>query len=116
MNFYEVVYITRPDVATNQVDQSAQRFTDVVTSREGKIITTEQWGLRTLAYTIRKHKKGYYTMLGIQAGAEALQELERLLNLSDDVVRHHVVKVDHLTEEPSAMLKQKSSTTDEDAA
>ncbi len=116
MNAYEVVYITRPDVATNQVDQNAKRFAEAVTSHAGRVITTEQWGLRTLAYPIRKHKKGYYTLLGVQANGDALRELERILNLSDDVIRHHVVKMDALTAEPSVMMKHKNNPIDDEAA
>jgi small subunit ribosomal protein S6 len=113
MAFYELITIVRPDVPTTTVDTIVTKITDVLKKHKGKVIKTEQWGLRTLAYKINKHAKGYYTMLGIQvSGAEALQDLEYQLKLSEDVIRFMTVKVEDLSKEPSAILKAKSRLDD----
>lgn len=101
---YEVVFIVRPDVASNHADLIGEKFAEVVKDKGGKVITTEQWGLRTLAYRVKKHKKGYYVMLGIEANGDLIAELERQLRLSDDVIRFLSVRNDDLTAEPSVML------------
>ncbi|MBI1309184.1 MAG: 30S ribosomal protein S6 [Proteobacteria bacterium] len=109
MAFYELTTIIRPDVPTTTVDAVADKVADIVKKHKGKVIKAEQWGLRTLAYPIKKHKKGYYTMAGISlTGAAALQDLEYQLKLSDEVIRFLTVKVEEVSKEPSAMLKAKN--------
>lgn len=106
---YELTYIIRPDVPTTQIDAVATKLTDLVKKHKGKVAKAEQWGLRPLAYPINKHKKGYYTMLGLTLnGGEGLPELENQLKLSDDVIRFMSVKVAEHPKEPSAMLKAKT--------
>jgi small subunit ribosomal protein S6 len=117
MAFYELTYIIRPDVPTTTVDTVATKVADLVKKHKGKVIKAEQWGLRTLAYPIKKHKKGYYSMAGISlTGAEGLNDIEYQLKLSDDVVRFMTVKVDEISKEPSAMLKAKNRTGEGDDA
>lgn len=117
MAFYEVTYIIRPDVPTTTVDAVAAKMADVVKKHKGKLVKSEQWGLRTLAYSIKKHRKGYYTMLGISMnGAEGINDLEYQLKLSDDVIRFMTVKVDEISKEPSAILKAKNRMGDMDGA
>lgn len=109
MAFYELTYIIRPDVPTTTVDTVATKVSDLVKKHKGKVIKAEQWGLRSLAYPIKKHKKGYYSMAGISmTGAEGLNDIEYQLKLSDDVIRFMTVKVDEISKEPSAMLKAKN--------
>lgn len=109
MAFYELTYIIRPDVPTTTVDAVANKVADLVKKHKGKIVKTEQWGLRTLAYPIKKHRKGYYSMAGLSlSGAEALADIEYQLKLSDEVVRFMTIAVDDISKEPSAMLKAKN--------
>jgi small subunit ribosomal protein S6 len=109
MAFYELTYIIRPDVPTTQVDAVANKVGDLVKKHKGKVVKTEQWGLRTLAYPIKKHRKGYYTMLGLSlSGAEAVNDIEYQLKLADDVVRFMTIAVEDISKEPSAMLKAKN--------
>ena len=109
MAFYEVVTIVRPDVSSQHVEQVAKKFEEVATSNGAKLIKTEQWGLRTLAYRVNKHRKGYYTMYGLEAdtSSKALAELERQFRLSDDIIRHLAIKVDELDAEPSVQMQKK---------
>jgi small subunit ribosomal protein S6 len=116
MAFYELTYIIRPDVPTTQVDALLNKVTDVVKKHKGKVVKAEQWGLRTLAYAIKKHRKGYYTMLGLSLnGQEAVTDLEYQLKLSDDVIRFMTIAVDDISKEPSAMLKAKNRMGEDDA-
>ncbi len=109
MALYEIVTIVRPDVSSQHVEQVAKKFEEVATSNGAKLIKTEQWGLRTLAYRVNKHRKGYYTMYGIEADTtgKALPELERQMRLSDDIIRHLAIRVDELSEEPSVQMQKK---------
>ena len=104
MSNYEVVFIVRPDVATTQVDALTKKFSDVVTSQDGKVAKTESWGLRSLAYRVKKHRKGYYVMLAVQGNGDMVNEVERQLRINDDVIRFLSIRVDELDEKPSIMM------------
>lgn len=108
MAFYELTYIIRPDVPTTHVDSLLNKITDVVKKNKGKVVKSEQWGLRTLAYPIKKHKKGYYTYVGLSMPGEGLTDTEHQLKLSDDIIRFMTVKVEDLGKEPTAMMKAKN--------
>ena len=114
MAFYEVVFIVRPDVATTQVDQLTSRMAELITKQDGKVMKTENWGLRTLAYRVRKYKKGYYVMLGADLPGSAVAEIERNLKLADDVIRFHTIRVEEMDETPSVMMKFKARNFDAD--
>lgn len=118
MAFYELVTIVRPDVPTNQVETVNQKITDLVTKHEGKVVKTETWGLRTLAYRINKHKKGYYTMLALDMPGAAVAPLEQQMKLNEDIIRFHTIKMDAISQEPSVMMKFKARAFDkgDDAA
>lgn len=116
MAFYELTYIIRPDVPTTQVDAVLGKVNDIVKKHRGKVVKTEQWGLRTLAYPVNKHKRGYYTHLGLSLGGEAIGDLEHQLKLSDDIVRFMTVAVDEVSKEPSAVMKAKARMGDDVAA
>lgn len=107
MSLYEVVFIVRPDVATTQVDAITKRITDRIEAGEGRIVKSENWGLRSLAYSIKKHSKGYYTMLCCDMPGAVVAEIEHMMKLSDDVIRFLTIKVDAITDDPSLMLKAK---------
>jgi small subunit ribosomal protein S6 len=104
-SLYEVVFITRPDVATDRVSSLTERYSKLVTDAKGKVIKTEQWGLRTLAYTMNKHRKGYYTLLGCQMPGSVVTEMERQMKLSDDVIRFMTVKVEEISDKPSPVSR-----------
>ncbi|WP_119422146.1 30S ribosomal protein S6 [Desertibaculum subflavum] len=104
MAFYENVFIVRQDVSATQVETLANEFGEIVKQNGGEVKKVEPWGLRSLAYRIRKNRKGHYMLLGIDAPAAALAELERNQRLHDDVIRYLTVKVDAIEEGPSAVL------------
>jgi small subunit ribosomal protein S6 len=104
MAFYENVFIVRQDVSATQVETLANEFGEIVKQNGGEVKKLEPWGLRSLAYRIRKNRKGHYMLLGIEAPPAALAELERNQRLHDDVIRYLTVKVDGIEEGPSAVL------------
>lgn len=115
MSFYEHVFIARQDLAPAQVEELTNKYAGVIESMGGKVTKREDWGLRNLAYRIKKNRKGYYVLMNIDASAEAVKEMERLIRIDEDIIRHLTVKVDQLEEGPSVMLAPKSSRKSEDS-
>lgn len=107
MAFYEHVVITRPDISPQQVDALVEDIQKLVDEKEGKVAKTEYWGLRNLAYPINKSRKGHYSLLNIDAPADAIHELERRHRINEDVIRFLTIRVDELSEEPSPVLSRK---------
>ncbi|MBI1363035.1 MAG: 30S ribosomal protein S6 [Proteobacteria bacterium] len=108
MAFYEIVFIVRPDVSNQQAEQLAEKFGTAVAENGGKLIKSEYWGLRTLAYRVKKHRKGHYVMLGTSGEGEMVAEIERQLGLSDDVIRYLTIKVEEVTDQPSVQMQTRS--------
>ena len=106
MPYYECVFIARQDIATPQVEALTKTVSDVLTANGGKVLKTEQWGLRNLAYKINKNKKGHYVLLNLDAPHAAVAEMERQMRLHEDIMRFLTVSVDKLEEGPSAMLRR----------
>jgi small subunit ribosomal protein S6 len=107
MAFYEHVVVTRPDISPQQVDALVEDITKIVTERKGKVGKTEYWGLRNLAYPIKKSRKAHYSLLNIDAPGDVIAELERRHRINEDVLRFLTVKVDKLSEEPSPVIARK---------
>jgi len=114
MRLYESVFIARQDITTAQVETMADEFAAIITSAGGSIKKREYWGLRSLAYRIKKNRKGHYSLLNINCPAAALTEMERNMRLHEDVLRYMSVRVDEHEEEPSVMMQSKSSRDDRD--
>ena len=112
MALYESTFVTRQDVSRADVTKLVDTFTDIVTQNGGKIVKHEYWGLRNLAYKIKKNRKGHYVMLALDAPHAAVKELERNIHLHEDIIRSLTVHVDSIEEGPSAMM-QKSTRDDE---
>ena len=106
MPYYEHVFLMRQDLAPQQVEAIIDQHRKIVEDAGGQVTKVENWGLRNLAYRIRKYRKAHYVLLNIDAPAAAVQELERIENLSDDVIRFLTVRVDELEEGPSAMMRR----------
>ncbi len=106
MPFYEHVYLARQDLAPAQVEGLTEAFSKVITDHQGEVKGTEYWGLRSLAYRIRKNRKAHYVLLNIEAPAAAVQELERQVALNEDVIRYQTIRVDELETEGSAMTRK----------
>ena len=107
MALYEHIFIARQDIQPQQVEAISNEMTQVITDNGGKVTKCEQWGLRTLAYRIKKYKKGHYVLFNIDAPAGAISELERKERLHEDVVRFMTIRVEKLEEGNSVMLRSR---------
>jgi small subunit ribosomal protein S6 len=107
MPFYENVFIARQDLSTAQVDALADQFTAIIKDKGGDVKKRESWGLRNLAFRIRKNRKGHYTLLNIDAPPAAIHEVERNMRLNEDVIRFLTIKVEALEEGQSAILQKR---------
>ena len=105
MPLYEHIFIARQDVSGAQVDQLVETFTGVVETGGGKVVATESWGLRNLAYRIKKNRKGHYVMMNLDAPSDVILELERQQRIHDDVLRYLTLRMDEHEELPSVMMQ-----------
>ena len=107
MPLYESVFIARQDISAGQVDTLADEMEKLISDNGGSVARREYWGLRNLAYRIRKNRKGHYVLMNIDAPHPAVAEMERQMRLHDDVVRFMTLRVDALDEAPSVMMQAK---------
>ena len=106
MSLYEHVFLARQDLSQAQVDALAEAATKIVEEREGKVIKTETWGLRTLTYKIQKNRKAHFVMLDIDASGDTIAELERQTRMNEDIIRYMTVRVDKHEVGPSVMMRK----------
>ena len=114
MPLYECVLIARNDVTEQQVDALAEQIAGQLEADGGGVRKREYWGLRSLAYRIKKNRKGHYLLLGLDAKPAFVVEMERQLRLNEDVLRFLTLRVDAIEEGPSAILSRKSEDRDRD--
>ncbi|HET6185026.1 MAG TPA: 30S ribosomal protein S6 [Acetobacteraceae bacterium] len=108
MPLYECVFIARNDVTQQQVEAIADSIGEQLTADGGEVKKREYWGLRNLAYRIKKNRKGHYMLLGLDAKPAFVTEMERQLGLNEDVLRFLTLRVNEIEEGPSAVLARKS--------
>jgi small subunit ribosomal protein S6 len=106
MPFYENIFIARQDISTAQVEALADTFANLVAENGGKVEKREYWGLRNLAYRIKKNRKGHYVLFNLDAPAGAVSELERNMRINEDVLRYLTIRVDELEAGQSAMMRR----------
>ncbi len=106
MALYEHIFLARQDLAQAQVDALAENAAKIITDHKGKVVKTESWGLRSLAYRIAKNRKAHYVMLEIDAPGDVVAELERQTNINEDVIRYMTIRTDALEEGPSVMMRK----------
>lgn len=106
MPLYEHVFLARQDLAQAQVDAITENATNIITEAKGKVVKTENWGLKSIAYRIAKNRKAHYVMLDIDAPASAIAELERQSNINEDIIRFLTIRVDSHEKGPSAMMRR----------
>ena len=108
MRLYESVFIARQDITSAQVEAMADEFAEIITTAGGSIKKREYWGLRSLAYRIKKNRKGHYVMFNLETGPEALREYERIMGLNEDVLRFLNLNIEEVEEGPSIMMQAKT--------
>ncbi len=109
MPFYEHTLIARPDLTSQQAQTLGETIAQLVAEQGGKVTKTEYWGLRNLAYRVKKNRKGHYLHFNIDAPAAAITELERTERINEDVLRYLTVRVDKLDDGPSPVMLAKAS-------
>jgi small subunit ribosomal protein S6 len=109
MPFYETVFVARQDLSGAQVEALADGFAQLIAAHGGEVRKREYWGLRNLAYRMRKNRKGHYVLFNLAAPPAAIAELERTMRINEDVIRYLTVRVEALEEGPSAMMQSRSS-------
>ncbi|MXU65899.1 30S ribosomal protein S6 [Oceanomicrobium pacificus] len=109
MALYEHVFIARQDLSNAQAEGLIEHFGQVLKDNGGSVVDQEYWGLKTMAYKINKNRKGHYAFVKSDAPTDAVQEMERLMRLHDDVMRVMTIKVDVHEEGPSAVVQAKNA-------
>ena len=109
MSLYETLVLARQDISTTQVEALIEALTGLITENGGSVANTEYWGLRNLAYRIKKNRKGHYVLFHIDAPSAAVAEMERTMRLNDDVLRYMSLKVDEFPDGPSVQMKARSN-------
>ena len=107
MSLYEHVFICRQDISHQQVESLTENLTAILSEQGGSVEKTEYWGLRSLAYRVKKNRKGHYSLLNITADHSAISEMERQMSLNDDILRFMTIRVDEHDTETSAPLSSK---------
>jgi small subunit ribosomal protein S6 len=114
MSLYEHVYLARQDASAQQVEELTAHLKSVVEGLGGKVAKTEYWGVKSLSYRLRKNRKAHFTLLNLDAPPAAVNEIERLERLNEDVLRYLTIRVDELEEGPSAMMRRAERDRDRD--
>lgn len=107
MPLYEHVFIARQDLSNTQAEGLIESFGTVLADNGGKVVESEYWGIKTMAYKINKNRKGHYAFMRSDAPAPAVQEMERLMRLHEDIMRILTVKVKSHEEGPSAQMQKR---------
>jgi small subunit ribosomal protein S6 len=106
MPLYEHVFLARQDASTQQVEELTTQMTGIVEGLGGKVVKTENWGVRSLTYRMSKNRKAHFVLLNIDAPSAAVTEIERQERISEDVIRYLTVRVEEHEEGPSAMMRK----------
>jgi small subunit ribosomal protein S6 len=114
MALYEHVFLARQDVTSQQVEALTDQIKSKIASLGGAVTKVEPWGLKSLAFRIKKNRKAHFTLLNVAAPSEAVTELERLLSINEDVIRFLTIRVDEHEAGPSAMLRKREDADRDD--
>ena len=98
MQKYESVLIARQDLGATQVNNIVADLSEVIKKEGGEVVRDDNWGLKTLAYRIKKNRKGHYVLMNISAPAAAIAEYERVMRFNEDIIRYMTLKVDEFCE------------------
>jgi small subunit ribosomal protein S6 len=106
MPLYETVFVVRQDVAQTQVETLGNQFSDLIAGLGGQVPKKEYWGLRQLAYRMKKNRKAHYMLMNIDSPPAAVKEMERTMSINEDILRYLTVRVDELEAGPSAIMRK----------
>lgn len=114
MPLYEHVYLARQDASAQQVEELTAQLKGVVEGLGGTIAKTEYWGVKSLSYRLRKNRKAHFTLMNIDAPPPAIDEIERLERLNENVLRYLTIRVEEHEAGPSAMMRRAERDRDRD--
>jgi len=114
MPLYEHVYLARQDASTQQVEELTAQLKGVIEGLGGTISKNEYWGVKSLSYRLRKNRKAHFTLMNVNAPPAAINEIERLERLNEDVLRYLTIRVEEHEEGPSAMMRRAERDRDRD--
>ena len=112
MPLYEHVVISRQDLSNTQAEGLIEHFGKVLSENGGKVVDSEYWGLKTMAYKINKNRKGHYSFLKTDSPSVAVQEMERLMRIHEDIMRVLTIKVEVHKEGPSIQISKREDRSD----
>lgn len=112
MALYEHVFLARQDLSQQQVDALVEQYKGVIAANGGSVGRVENWGLKSLTYRVKKNRKAYYTLMDLNCPPAALNEMERQMGLSEDVLRFLTIKVEAHEEGPSAMMQKREERSE----
>ena len=114
MALYEHIFLARQDVTAQQVEALTDQIKSKIASLGGAVTKVEPWGLKSLAFRVKKNRKAHFTLLNIAAPSEAVVEIERLLSINEDVIRFLTIRVEEHEAGPSAMLRRRDDAERDD--
>ena len=106
MAFYECIFLARPEISTAQVEAHTEAFSNLIIEAGGEVQKTGVWGLKSLAYRVKKNRKAHYVMLNLISSAEAIEEMRRLMSLNEDILRDLTTRVERFEDGPSIMMRK----------
>ena len=107
MPLYDHIFMARQDVTPQQVEAMVDQYKGVIEQNGGSVDKTEMWGVKSLAYRIKKNRKAHFTMFNLNAPAPAVAEMERQMRINEDILRFMTIKVEELETEPSVMMQKR---------
>ena len=113
MPSYEHVFICRQDLTSTQAETLAEEFKGTLTDNGGKVVGSEYWGLRSIAYRMNKNRKGHYFMFKSESNSKAVADMERLMNIHEDIMRFLTIKVTEHSNGHSIMMNSKTKEDEE---
>ena len=114
MNFYEHTIIARQDTTQSQLKQIEEKYSNLVTKNEGKIVKTENWGLLNLSYLIKRNKKGNYIHFKLEGSGKTIVELEKSEKIDKNLLRYLTVKVKKIDLKTNYFEKKIDETKNKD--
>jgi small subunit ribosomal protein S6 len=99
--------MARQDVTPQQVEGMVDQFRGVIEANGGTVEKTEMWGVKSLAYRIKKNRKAHFTLFNLSAPAAAVAEMERQMRINEDILRFMTIRVENLETDPSVMMQKR---------
>ena len=93
MNCYEHTLITKQDLQENQAKNLISKYEEIIKKNEGKVLKTEEWGLKNFSHKIKNNKKGFYFHIKLEGEGKTVDELEKAQNIDDSLIRYLIVRI-----------------------